>query len=449
MEQRVAALLQRLAPIEFEQYSIGMRKIFTEDLVALADLDPAMWASLEPYVGSYCGMCDYYAHPPWAPKDKKTGIKAVPHLEHCSNKVKDVDHLSRIPDVSRGMARTLLDGSVATVTALSACASDHEVFSEHNRLSAERRLLPLRAEHLLKGTRGLTQRQCATLPRYSHLSAFLVMNFDASTGFTTGMAVYGNYRPHRAFGSQPQPVEETDDPKQRPDAEDGDDRSGDTGAAYATSAPPVQRLTLARELVDASSAEGSRLLAAAAAKTDYGQLEPHFIAQGRRAFCGVASGVMVINAALKRDPPLTQQSLFELATTDAPGRWTVSFRGLTLAQLAGVVRAHGLRVQVVHATPSGIDAFRAVVRSALSEPQTFVVVNYDRAVLAQDGAGHISPLGAYESETDRVLILDVAAHKYPYTWVPVAKLWNAMSTLDAVSGQTRGYLLVMGGAARR
>lgn len=218
VEQRVAALLQRLATIEFEQYSIGMRKIFTDDLVALAELDPATWASLEPHVGSYCGMCDYYAHPPWAPKDRKTGIKAAPHVEHCSNKVKDVDHLSRIPDVSRGMARTLLDGSVATVTALSACASDHAVFSEHNRLSAERRLLPLRAEHLLKGTRGLTQRQCATLPRYSHLSAFLVMNFDASTGFTTGMAVYGNYRPHRAFGSQPQPVEETDDPKQRPDA---------------------------------------------------------------------------------------------------------------------------------------------------------------------------------------------------------------------------------------
>jgi hypothetical protein len=71
-----------------------------------------------------------------------------------------------------------------------------------------------------------------------------------------------------------------------------------------------------------------------------------------------------------------------------------------------------------------------------------LVVNYDRRELGQSGAGHISPLGAYSPATDRLLILDVAAYKYPYTWVPVSKLWSAMNTIDSDSGRTRGFLLV-------
>jgi hypothetical protein len=88
-----------------------------------------------------------------------------------------------------------------------------------------------------------------------------------------------------------------------------------------------------------------------------------------------------------------------------------------------------------------------MARTTLAESLTFVIVNYDRAVLGQDGGGHISPVGAYSPETDRMLVLDVAAYKYPYTWVPVSKLWSALNTIDPDSGQTRGYLLVSAGGA--
>ncbi len=215
-EARVAALMQRVEFVEFDQYAVSMRKIFREDLVAVAST--AGWSKLEPHVGSYCGMCDFFANPSWAPKNKATGEKEPVHSEHCSNKVQDVDHLSRIPDVSRGMARTLSDGAVGTVSLLSTCPPDHAIFGTHNRLAAERRLLPQRATHLLAGTRAATGRQCATLPRFSHLSAYIFVNFDAATGFTTGLSVYGSYRPHRAFGAAPKPAVEGDDPKRRPEA---------------------------------------------------------------------------------------------------------------------------------------------------------------------------------------------------------------------------------------
>ena len=41
--------------------------------------------------------------------------------------------------------------------------------------------------------------------------------------------------------------------------------------------------------------------------------------------------------------------------------------------------------------------------------------------------------------------MDVAAYKYPHTWVTVQDLWEAMNTVDPDSKQTRGYVIVKGG----
>jgi hypothetical protein len=42
-----------------------------------------------------------------------------------------------------------------------------------------------------------------------------------------------------------------------------------------------------------------------------------------------------------------------------------------------------------------------------------VIVNYLRKAIGQEKGGHISPLAAYDAETDRFLILDVSRYKYP------------------------------------
>jgi hypothetical protein len=213
-------------------------------------------------------------------------------------------------------------------------------------------------------------------------------------------------------------------------------------AWYALSSPPVENLPLPPELISISSAEGQQLLALAESKVDYDQLAPHLVAQDRRAFCGPATSAAVINAALRPKPLATQASLFTEAASAVKGELALSFSGLTLEELAAFIRAHGLRVQVVHAGDSDLAAFREAARTTLGETGTFLVINYDRRVLQQSGAGHISPVGAFDTETDRVLILDVATQRYPYTWVPVSMLWAAMNTMDSDSGRTRGYLLV-------
>jgi hypothetical protein len=63
--------------------------------------------------------------------------------------------------------------------------------------------------------------------------------------------------------------------------------------------------------------------------------------------------------------------------------------------------------------------------------------------------GHISPLAAYNAETDSFLILDVAAYKYPPVWVSTEDLWDAMSASVGSSPRTRGFIVVREGAAGR
>jgi hypothetical protein len=65
-----------------------------------------------------------------------------------------------------------------------------------------------------------------------------------------------------------------------------------------------------------------------------------------------------------------------------------------------------------------------------------------RKAIGQETGGHISPVAAYNEQTDRFLILDVSRYKYPPIWVKAEELWKATATLDSVSGKTRGFLLV-------
>ena len=208
---------------------------------------------------------------------------------------------------------------------------------------------------------------------------------------------------------------------------------------YYFAPPPSQALPLADDLIAISSEQGQRLLAQSAHKTDHAQLLPVFTPQRRRAFCGPATSATVINALLPPASRVTQFSLFD-NVVGIKSELDVSMSGLSLEEFATLLRAHGLAVRTIYAGQADIADFRRDAQAMLAEPHTYVIVNYDRVALGQVGPGHISPLGAYHAATDRLLVMDVAAYKYPYTWVPTAKLWAAMS--EPVAGRTRGYLLV-------
>lgn len=197
---------------------------------------------------------------------------------------------------------------------------------------------------------------------------------------------------------------------------------------------------------------GLELLIESRARSDYGTLADTFLTQANLAYCGVASAVMVLNSLVVPAPPAagygsyrfwTQENLFDPpATRRLLTPEQVARQGMSLQQLAGLLRSHGLAVLAIHGDQLSLEDFRGLVRRNLQDPGDRVLVNYDRRALGQAGGGHISPLAAYHAGRDQVLILDVARYRYPSVWVPLADLWAAIRTVDASAGRSRGLLSV-------
>ncbi len=82
------------------------------------------------------------------------------------------------------------------------------------------------------------------------------------------------------------------------------------------------------------------------------------------------------------------------------------------------------------------------MRAAFSQPGQFVIANFNRTALQQQGAGHFSPVAAYSPQADSVLVMDVARYKYPAFWVSVTDLFASMNTVDSSSKMTRGWLTI-------
>ncbi len=213
------------------------------------------------------------------------------------------------------------------------------------------------------------------------------------------------------------------------------------GGMYAwISNPRPDPQALPAALIAFETPEGQALLADAEVRADVDALLPQLQSQEKMSWCGVASSATVLSALDGRR--VAQDDVFTDRASDVRSFWRVTFGGMPLDALGGILAAHDKRVAVVHAGDSKVEAFRAMLLVNLAEPTDFVIVNYARNPLGQGDSGHFSPLGAYDEDTDRVLILDTAAYRWPPTWVGVEALFGAMNTLDSDGGRTRGWVEV-------
>lgn len=214
----------------------------------------------------------------------------------------------------------------------------------------------------------------------------------------------------------------------------------------------AQTLPLSRNLIAFNSAEGELLLLESKARKDYWNLSMQFITQNNQAYCGVASIVMVLNALSIPAPVAQEYAPYHVFTQDnffdneqtkkVLSPEVVSRQGMTLDQLGQLLGSYPVKVKGYHASESSLEKFRSSVVANLKQPDNFVLVNYLRKSMGQEKGGHISPIAAYNEQTDRFLILDVSRYKYPPIWVKTADLWRAMATVDSVSGKTRGFVFV-------
>lgn len=223
------------------------------------------------------------------------------------------------------------------------------------------------------------------------------------------------------------------------------------GLCLASGGVRSQTLPLTQNLINLNSAKGEELLIESKALQDYFPLSSQFVTQKNQAYCGVASSIMVLNALAIPAPEapeyapyhlFTQENFFNEKTQKVVTPEVVSRKGMTLEQLGKLLESYPVKAEVHHSADSSLEEFRTLVVKNLQEPGNFVLVNYLRKAIGQEKGGHISPLAAYNQQTDRFLILDVSRYKYPPVWVKAEDLWQAMATVDPDSGKTRGFVLV-------
>lgn len=201
--------------------------------------------------------------------------------------------------------------------------------------------------------------------------------------------------------------------------------------------------------------ESQKLFAAAEIKDDFWPLVAAFVSEERQTFCGVASSVMALNALKVPPPPApqwypsqywNQDTIFTLKALEAvKSVQLIEAEGLTLAELGKLLVASGAKAEPVFAGDTDVGKFREAAKAAIADPDAILVVNVARATLGQggvEGGGHISPIAAYDAESDRFLFLDVARYKYEPSWITAETLYAAMNTIDTTSHKTRGYVVV-------
>ena len=234
---------------------------------------------------------------------------------------------------------------------------------------------------------------------------------------------------------------------------------------------------VAAELLPFASEEGLARLARATAKVDFPALANQFEAQSNAAFCGPTTAAIVLNTVrgrskeLPRDrsrlrpedlqnlppgadpslPRFTQDNVITAglktraqvlgeAVAVRDGKPVRDF-GYQLRQLDQMLRANGLTTRMVVVDDAKPEAeIRTELADNLKRAGDYVIVNYRREQVGQTGGGHISPLGAYDAQSDSFLVLDVNPASAGWVWMPTATLVRGMRTLDTV--ENRGYVLV-------
>lgn len=229
----------------------------------------------------------------------------------------------------------------------------------------------------------------------------------------------------------------------------------DLGAVTPGHAGQCYQRVLPAAQVPFASTEGRKLFKKAlqaGTMESFFFLAEQFRTQDEPTFCGLTTLAMVLNS-LRIDPMRTWKGAWRwyneqnLACCFGPER--VRAEGLSFDMFCSLARCNGAEVVARGAPMASEDIaafiadFRGAVRTvSRSCDRECLVVCYTREVLGQTGAGHFSPIGGYDEETDSILIMDVARFKYPPHWVPLTDLTDAMLKMDPITGKPRGYLHV-------
>jgi hypothetical protein len=207
----------------------------------------------------------------------------------------------------------------------------------------------------------------------------------------------------------------------------------------------------ADELIYLPDAKGIELFKGAELEAQYFALASALDSEHILTFCGPATIAAVMNSLggprlvsqrLYPWPFFTQENIFTAENEKVKPYPMVEHEGLVLSQLAQFFTNLGATAEFKHADSFDANTLRDTVKAVLADPSKRLVINYSRRPIGQNGDGHISPVAAYDADSDRVLVLDVAKYKYPPVWLTIADLYKGMATTDTGSNAMRGFVVV-------
>ena len=199
---------------------------------------------------------------------------------------------------------------------------------------------------------------------------------------------------------------------------------------------------------------------------DYWALSSFYVPQYNGAACSAASVTMALNALLNarrqrgdEEENIAQEKLVE-KVTGVKWKELVSAEGLdgrhglTLNQLAQVSKeafaSYGAVGFTVSSTPVNgqgalaLENFRRALSGNEKSPSDIMLLHFTQDTLTGASGGpyaHISPVGAYDEKTHRVLIFDVDRQWYEPYWAADTQVFKAMSVKTAAFG-AGGYVIL-------
>lgn len=200
------------------------------------------------------------------------------------------------------------------------------------------------------------------------------------------------------------------------------------------------------------------------AAPDYWAISPFYIPQETDSDCSVASIAILLNA-LRGVPGRADQNLVTpqaLLSAAGSKRWKVETArngvGVTFAEFKTAI---ALSLHKYHLDNYRIEVFRPADTSeaSLSQLQSILAENersgadialayFNQGVLTGDWDGpHISPIGAYDADSGRVLVMDVDRRYYVPYWSPLIKFLQSMTKpaprrFGPLAGETGGIVWV-------
>jgi hypothetical protein len=196
----------------------------------------------------------------------------------------------------------------------------------------------------------------------------------------------------------------------------------------------------------------------------YWAISPFYIPQDTGSACSVASIAIMLNVLRgvpeRADAELVTQDALRAALDDAQLTTETADHGpgVTFAKLREVV-AHSLHLydlesygietfKPTDAPDASLARLRSILAAYESSSEGIMLIYFNQGVLTGDWDGpHISPVGAFDAGTGRVLIMDVDRRFYIPYWSSVSKVLESMlkpapARFGPLAGETGGLVWV-------